>query len=93
MPPLCIYLMPRTLADPETNPNPPLHDAESCRFAGALLQAFRVPREQWRASLNWARVESKLEPQGKFIKVSTGVGLNEPATVESRRFKKVKRTG
>lgn len=46
IPPPCIYLFPRAVPDVHTNPEPPLHTVESCRFARALLTLFGVPPDQ-----------------------------------------------
>jgi hypothetical protein len=54
------------------------------------LKAFNVPQEKWTDYLNWARVEAKRD-SGTYIRVSLGIGLDNPPAAESR-FKKLKRT-
>lgn len=91
LPPPSIFLMPRSVVHPEDNPNPPLHSARTCRFAGVLLAAFGVPAEEENEYLNWARVEAKRDGSGTYIRVSVGQGLGSQPAVQSQ-FKRVRRT-
>jgi hypothetical protein len=91
LPPPSIYLFPRTMPHPHSNPTPKLHDLKSCRFADALLEFFKVPKEKRPEYLNWANVEVKGDVAGTHINVKVGFGLNNKKPVVESGFKILKR--
>lgn len=76
IPPPCIYLFPSTIAHPISNPKPEVHNTTSCRFAAAMLSAFRVPESDHRGNLYWVRHELQQRPDGVYGRFSVGWNLD-----------------
>jgi hypothetical protein len=69
VPPPCIYLFPRAVPDARTNPEPPLHTVESCRFARALLTLFGVPDDQQSSYVHDASARVRTAIDGTQLRV------------------------
>lgn len=83
LPPPCIYLFPRTVPNPRTNPRPPLHSLKSCQFADALLGAFRVPKDARQQYTHWASIELKQDEHGIHKRIQVGHELGSESVVVS----------
>jgi len=83
LPPPCIYLFPRTIPNPRTNPHPPLHTLRTCRFADAMLEAFGVPRNAREEYTHWASIELRQDARGIYKRVALGHRLGGEAVLES----------
>jgi len=91
MPPPCIYLFPRTIAHPQQNPEPALHDLTSCQFAAALLATFSVPAEDQRRQVHWVRVNAKQGPDGKYLRTQIGWNVDDLHPNVDSGWKKLRR--
>jgi hypothetical protein len=91
MPPPCVYLLPRSVADPSTNPVPPLHSLDTCRFAAAMLRAFNVPTQDAPAETHWARVHAENRSDGRYYQVIIGSDLANPRQLVVGRWKRLRR--
>ncbi len=82
LPPPSVYLFPRTAPHPRTNRRPPVHSLETCQFAKALLQAFKVPKQEWPKYTHWASIELRQDERGIYKRVVVGHELGkEPAVL------------
>ncbi len=90
LPPPCIYLLPRQIPHAYNNPEPPLHDLETCQFAKALLTAFNIPAEEQRspAYIHWAKARLEARPNGRYLKVTVGSGLDNPVVTVGGNWKR-----
>lgn len=68
LPPPCIYLMPRTIPRPGTNPDPESHSPDTMPFVGALLTLFNVPPNQREQYIHYAEVHMRNASSGALIK-------------------------
>ena len=91
LPPPCIYLLPRSVPVPVTNPNPPLHTLETCQFAAAMMQAFNVPLTNAPTEVHWARVAIENRAEGRFYQVTVGTDLSRPRSLVEGRWKRLRR--
>jgi len=91
LPPPCIYLLPRSVPVPVTNPNPPLHTLETCQFATAMMQSFNVPASKAASEVHWARVAVENRKDGRFYQVTVGTDLSQPRTLVEGRWKRLRR--
>jgi hypothetical protein len=64
LPPPSVFLFPRTVPHPVTNPSPPLHTLETCQFVARLLGAFGVPEGDRPSYTNWAQFQVRPDPAG-----------------------------
>jgi len=69
-PPPCIYLFPDSLADPETNPHPPVQTWSSLSFISGLLALFNVPVTQRSAYVHDARVAIREKDGARQLKIT-----------------------
>lgn len=69
LPPPCVYLFPRTLANVRTNRRPPLHDRTTCRFADAMLSLFNVPEDERDGYVHHASIEVEGTERGTRIQI------------------------
>jgi hypothetical protein len=90
LPAPCVYLFPRTVANPRTNRKPALHSLDTCHFARALLEAFGVPKGEWSRYTHWASIELRQDEEGIHKRVAIGHQLGGPSVVESQ-WTKLKR--
>lgn len=91
MPPPCVYIFPRTVAHPYQNPSPPLHDLSSCEFPAALLGCFGVPPDRQRHEVHWVRVSAEARPNGTYLRIEVGWGLDNPNPNVDSGWKKLRR--
>lgn len=89
--PPSLYLLPRTVPHPVTNPRPALHTLGSCRFATALLSGFGVPTDRHHEFANWVKVEMEQRSDGAYIRVSVGRGLNNQTAAVTGPWKRHRR--
>ena len=91
IPPPCVYLFPRTIAHPQNNPEPPLHDTTTCQFAGALLRTFGVPTERQRHEIHWVRVGAQQRTDGTYLRTQIGWDLDNADPNVASGWKKLRR--
>jgi len=91
VPPPCIYLFPRTVAHPQQNREPALHDLTSCQFAAALLTVFSVPSDQQPHEVHWVRVAASQESDGTYLRTRVGWDLDDSTPDVDSGWKKLRR--
>lgn len=84
-PPPSVFLWPRQLPDPQSNPHPPLHDLSTCTFPASLLEGFGVPQARHPDEVFWVEIElrttmSGYTPQNE-CRLKVGRGISQAATV------------
>lgn len=70
IPPPCIYLFPKSWPTVPHNLHPAVHTVSSCKFAKALLTAFKVPEDQMNDYVHSAEVEAKGTSRGTEIQIT-----------------------
>lgn len=91
LPPPCLYLLPRNVPNPITNPEPPLHTLETCQFAAGMLSAFNVPAHEAPSATHWARVRVENRQDGTYYQVVIGTDLAAPRETARGNWKRLTR--
>jgi hypothetical protein len=76
LPPPSIYLMPQTVPQAVHNPSPPPHTVGTCRFAKAILKAFKVPTSAMDEIVSSVHIEVRQDPDGVYRRVTVYHGTS-----------------